>query len=95
MSRYAIADVARGDLDSIWHRIARDNPGAADRTMDRLKERFRLLATQPLSGQSCDALGSGLRSVSVGSYVVFFAPTDDGIEVVRVIHGARDIEGLF
>jgi plasmid stabilization system protein ParE len=30
-----------------------------------------------------------------GSYVVFYRPEDDGLVVVRVLHGARNIEELF
>jgi toxin ParE1/3/4 len=28
-------------------------------------------------------------------YLIFYRPTDDGIDVVRVLHGSRDIESLF
>jgi plasmid stabilization system protein ParE len=28
---------------------------------------------------------------AIGNYVIFYLPTQDGIDVVRVLHGARDI----
>ena len=40
-------------------------------------------------------LDADLRSLPFGRYVVFYAPTADGIDVIRVLHSARDIEGLF
>jgi toxin ParE1/3/4 len=36
-----------------------------------------------------------LRSLSVGNYLIFYRPLADGIEIVRVLHGARDIDSLF
>jgi toxin ParE1/3/4 len=48
-----------------------------------------------LIGRSRDELAPGMRSFPVGRYVVFYLPLDDGIDVVRVLHGARDIETVF
>jgi toxin ParE1/3/4 len=86
---------AEADLDDIWWHIAQDNPDAADRLLDAIDERCTLLAQFPLVGTSRDELIPGLRSVPVGNYLVFYLPLDDGIEVVRVLHGARDIDVLF
>jgi toxin ParE1/3/4 len=36
-----------------------------------------------------------LRSFPVGSYVIFYRPIEEGIEVIRVLHSARDIEDIF
>jgi toxin ParE1/3/4 len=36
-----------------------------------------------------------LRSSPVGSYLVFYLPLPDGIEVIRVLHGSRDLDRLF
>lgn len=40
-------------------------------------------------------LNSEIRSLAVGRYVVFYLPLSRGIEVVRVLHGSRDIESVF
>jgi toxin ParE1/3/4 len=95
MSRYRLAEQARADLDEIWLYIAEDNPSAADRFLDTLYERFLLLAGQPLLGRDRPELALNLRSLPVGNYVIFYRPIDDGIEVVRVLHGARDIDAMF
>jgi toxin ParE1/3/4 len=39
-------------------------------------------------------LAPELRSFPVGRYVVFYRPQDDGFDVVRVLHSARDIESI-
>jgi len=46
-------------------------------------------------GRARPELGHGLRSFVVGQYVVFYRPSTKGIEIVRVLHGARDIGATF
>jgi toxin ParE1/3/4 len=53
-----------------------------------------LLAIQPRAGRLRPELAPELRSFPVGRYVVFYRPQDDGIDVVRVLHSARDIESI-
>jgi len=95
MSRYALTPEASQDLDEIADFIARQNPRTARRTVDAIEDKCRLLATLPLMGASCEDLAPGLRRFPVGKYVSFYRPLTDGIEVVRVVHGARDIPSLF
>jgi toxin ParE1/3/4 len=87
--------LATADICSIWDRIADDSVDAADRWLDRLDDTFRRLATQPLMGRARGELAQGLRSFPNGRYVIFYAALDDGIDVVRVLHGARDIDAAF
>ena len=42
-----------------------------------------------------EELVPGLRSLSVGGYLIFYLPIEDGIDVVRVLHGMREIDTLF
>lgn len=40
----------------------------------------------------------GLRRVPItgfGNYLIFYRPIEGGIEVVRVIHGARDLPSVL
>lgn len=85
---------AEADLDEIWFYIALDNVAAADNLLDDIDSSCQLLAMQPQAGRLRPELVSGLRSFPVGRYVVFYRPQDDGIEVVRVLHSARDIESV-
>jgi toxin ParE1/3/4 len=95
MSRYRLTEQARQDLDEIWLYIAEDNPNAADHFLDILYEKFVLVAGQPLLGRLRPELAPNLRSFPVGNYIMFYRPAHDGIEVARVLHGARDIDTLF
>ena len=95
MSRPYFSPSARRDLLEILEYIARDKPGAALRHVERLEEECWALANNPQMGAARDDLLPHLRAWSVGKYVIFFRPADDGIEVVRVVHGARDYGKLF
>lgn len=87
--------LATADILDIWDHIAEDNVAAADRWVDQLDETFGLLSTQPLMGRAREDLAASLRSFPFGRYVIFYEPIEDGIDVVRVLHSARDIDAVF
>lgn len=80
------------DLADIWDYIADDSVQSADRLLDQIAAKLGLLAENPLLGRAREELMPRLRSFPMGHYVIFYMPQDDGIEVVRVLHGARDIQ---
>ena len=88
---------AERDLLTIWLSIAQDSPRAADGVLDILDEKFRLLAGQPALGPSREDLADGLRMFPTGRYLIFYRPADpdDGIDIIRVLHSARDIPAHF
>jgi toxin ParE1/3/4 len=82
---------AEMDVASIWQFFANNNLRAADAMLDRIEAAFDLLAQAPLAGRERNDLGANLRSFPVEGYIVFYTPVFDGIEVVRVMSGRRDI----
>jgi len=95
MKFYRVSDDARSDLDDIWSYIALDNTEAADRFLVAVLSRFPKLAAMPQMGRSREELSANLRSFSVGQYVIFYRPIENGVEITRVLHGARDFPPLF
>jgi toxin ParE1/3/4 len=79
------------DLAEIWSYIADDSESNADRFLAKLESKFDLLASQPQMGRLREELMPGLRSFAHARYVVYFLPRATGIELVRVLHSARDI----
>ncbi|MFQ5424073.1 MAG: type II toxin-antitoxin system RelE/ParE family toxin [Phycisphaerae bacterium] len=86
---------AHEDLLQIWLHMAQDHSEAADRFLDNIDRKCQLLATQPHMGRSRSDLGRGVRGFPVGDYLVLYHPIDGGIEVLRVIHGSRDVPAVF
>jgi toxin ParE1/3/4 len=82
-------------LIEIAVRIAADDPIAADRWLELIDQKCQLLATMPQMGRDRAELYPNLRGIPVGDYIVFYRPDSDGIIVIRVIHGARDIPAEF
>ena len=46
-------------------------------------------------GRLRDELAPFLRSFPVKNYLIFYRPIDEGIEIVRILHGSQDIETIF
>jgi toxin ParE1/3/4 len=89
------APEADDDLEGIVDYIARDKPTAAREWLAKVRATCQILAENPQVGEVREGFGvPGCRSFSVGNYVVFFRPVDDGIEVSRVIHGSRDMRNI-
>jgi toxin ParE1/3/4 len=95
MTQYRVSDAASSDLEEILLFIAQDDPDAANRFIRTIVSRFPTLASMPHMGRHREELSAQLRSFPVGNYVIFYRPMDGGIEVVRVLHGARDFPSLF
>lgn len=94
MRQFRLTTLARSDLEEIRDYVARDSPAAAERLLDQLLGKCRFLAKLPLVGQPREQIRAGLRCFPAGRHVIYYVPADDGITVVRVIHGARDVDAI-
>jgi len=83
------ARLARQDQFDIWFFIAAQNVSAADRQMDRFDEVFHLLAEYPEAGHLRPDLAD-LRLYPVEHYNVLYRINAEAIEIVRVLHAARN-----
>ncbi|MEO6847805.1 MAG: type II toxin-antitoxin system RelE/ParE family toxin [Chthoniobacterales bacterium] len=86
---------SRYDYDEIWDYIAQDNPDAADEMMLLFDKQLLVIATSPDIGKLRLELSPNLRSFPVDNYLIFYHPIENGIELLRVLHGARDIHTKF
>ncbi|MBF0093866.1 MAG: type II toxin-antitoxin system RelE/ParE family toxin [Alphaproteobacteria bacterium] len=82
-------------MDEILGFISQDNPVAARNLLAKMKGKFALLADNPGIGMSRNELEASLLALSIGNYLIFYRRHAGSIEIVRVLHGARDIAGLF
>lgn len=66
MAKVTRRPLAAADILDIWDHIAEDSLDQADRWVDKLDEKFRILATQPLMGRAREELAVDLRSFPFG-----------------------------
>lgn len=95
MARYRITSQASTDLDAIWLYIAEHSPVNADRFMGRFYDIFLMLAHSSHIGTSRSDLALHLRMMPMHDYLIFYRPIDDGVEIMRVLHGRRRISRDF
>ena len=94
---------ARQDvLDQMLYLEEQAGEETAVRYYDAVLASCRLLAGQPMSGRLFETRVSqmeGLRRFPVSDafakYLIFYQPTVTGIDIVRVLHGARDVEVIL
>lgn len=95
MPRLIISPRAEEDIEDIWSFVAGRDMEAADRLINSITNQFDHLLAYPEAGRARHDLLVNLRSFPAKSYVIFYQPTEDGIEIFRVLHGSRDIQGEF
>lgn len=79
-------------LTGIYHQIAADSPEYALRMVDRITRRSKQLAAFPKSGgQVLEYRDPNLREVIEKPYRVIYRTHDNHVEVLAIIHGARDM----
>ena len=85
------------DIDAIAEEIAARSQSieVAVRWLQSVDRFIDKIATAPGVGTIRDSTLQGLRSVPFGNYLVFFRKIKRGIEVMRIIHGARRWEREF
>lgn len=86
---------AAEDLVAIWRHVASDNMSAADRLLDTIESGCDRLRDFPHMGPSREDLRSGFRMLVITGYVVLYRALEDRIQIVRVVHGSRDLDALL
>jgi plasmid stabilization system protein ParE len=75
--------------------VERQSPQGATQLRELFLAAFQTLADNPYIGQACPEFGDELRIFPVGSYVILYKPRTNGIDVVQVTHGARDLPAII
>jgi toxin ParE1/3/4 len=89
------------ELINIAYYIAQDNFEAADHFLEACEETFQQLAQIPFIGSVREFQNQRLKDVRMWrvkgfeKHLIFYRPIQDGIEILHVVHAARDLEALF
>jgi plasmid stabilization system protein ParE len=98
VSRFILAPEASADLLEIWNYYAVDllNVQAADRIRDEIFEAMKRLSASPGLGHlRRDLAREPLRFWAVRKYLVIYRSERRPIEVVRILHAARDVRAIL
>jgi toxin ParE1/3/4 len=95
MAKVRYSKLASTDLYENSEFIARDKPEAAYRWVEKIESACQTLATNPEMGQSRISKNHGpCRSFSCGNYVIFFRGLVDGVEIIHIVRGERDLDNV-
>jgi toxin ParE1/3/4 len=95
MSRAKYTQQAQEDILDIAAFIAADNAQAARRLMAKILRSCERLHAQPQSGRLRPEIAPNVRSFPIEKYLISYRAARGGVEVLRVLHGARDISALM
>lgn len=95
MSILIVSPEAEQDMIDIWLHIAEDQPVNADHFLEHLEDKAHKLAEFKDLGADRRELAPGIRSFPVDRYVLYYRVNEYGIELVRVLHGSRDVNLVF
>jgi toxin ParE1/3/4 len=95
MTGVTFSPSARRDLLGIFEFIAADRPEAALGFIERVESACGRLGAFPEMGSLREDLAPALRAFAMGRYVILYRPAENGVDIVRVVHGARDLPSLL
>jgi toxin ParE1/3/4 len=95
MSRLFLTPLAEADLNEVLDYIAEHRPLTALAVVERIREKCKLIASQPMIGQRRPEYPGDYRSSPIERWVVFYRIVGDTVEVHRIVDGARDLDTLM
>lgn len=95
--RYTFAPEAEQDLDNIKDYVTKEaGTRVARHVLKQIKDAVVFLSRTPGAGHSREDLtGAALKFWVVYSYQIIYRYTSRPIEIVRIVHGGRDMSTLL
>ena len=94
--KVVVSRAAERDLHGIKSEIARAAPRRAETYLDELLDACERIGLTPLG---CPVVpryeAAGYRRSVHGNYLIFYRVRDERVEIVRILHGARDYERIL
>ncbi|MGY3449060.1 type II toxin-antitoxin system RelE/ParE family toxin [Bradyrhizobium sp. USDA 4353] len=87
---------AKADLEQIVEFVATQSPASALKLLRELQEKCDTLLDAPRGYPLVPRYEDrGIRRRPFGSFLIFYRVRDDRIEIIHILHGARDYEKLL
>ncbi len=95
MANYQFSEDAIKDINDICDYIAQNNPHSASNLFDAIRQKCKLVANFPNMGKRYEQVRPNLRGFLVGDYIIFYYAYDEGIFILRIVSGYRNLDTLF
>ena len=95
MNRYIIAPSASRDLNEIIDYFASLNVEVGERLIAAFEKKCQNLINFPMMGRIYEDIRPDLRGVPLDGYIILYQITDNTLEILRVVHGSRNLKDLF
>ena len=92
---YRLRPLAERDIEEILSYIAAESPSAASRWLGSMRDTCARLADMPKMGVARPEIRPEMRLFFMGNYLIAYREIAGGVEIVRVLHGARRWQGLL
>ena len=93
--RVIFSPLAVNDIEEIGDYIFNKSPRAARKVTSELRARCRSLSENPRRGVNRPEIETGLRSIPLGNFVIFYVIDKETVRIQRILHGARDLGALM
>lgn len=91
MTNYRLTPAAQRDLSSIWgFTHERWDENQAETYISEIRAAVERIAVDPQRGRACDEIREGYRRYGIGSHLIFYLESADGVDVVRILHQRMD-----
>ncbi|MBD2620357.1 type II toxin-antitoxin system RelE/ParE family toxin [Microcystis flos-aquae FACHB-1344] len=94
-NQYIISTEAIRDMEQILDYLANTNISAGEKFLEEFGKKCRYLSQFPLMGRSYREIRPYLRGLPMKNYIIFYRLTEQGLEIMPVIKGERDLEAFF
>jgi toxin ParE1/3/4 len=96
MMPYRVSRGAQHDLLEIFiYWAERASPSVADRIIEQVTARFKLLAEHPMAGKPASHIAAKVRCFPVGKYLVYYQKTRQSVDILHIFHSARGQKHSF
>ena len=91
VTRYRLTPAAQRDLSSIWdYPEERWSTRQADTYVLKMRAAIERIADDRRRGRTCEEIRPGYRRYGIGSHVLFYMESADGVDVIRILHQRMD-----
>ncbi|ROR72857.1 type II toxin-antitoxin system RelE/ParE family toxin [Bogoriella caseilytica] len=91
MNQYRLTPAAQRDLSSIWD-FTEERWGIpqAETYIAEIRAAIERVADDPRRGRACDEIRTGYRRYGIGSHLLFYVESAEGVDLVRILHQRMD-----